>query len=127
MVEGRLARGDVIAIGAAEGTESSVGLWRDRHNAKDGDVGREKPVELEDELFTIHFVVNVEVCHHQTCMNPRVGTSGTYDKELSPQEQRELLFDGFLDGHTVGLRLPSMVGGAIVLKIDEVSQLTVNN
>ena len=59
--------------------------------------------------------------HHQSGMDTRIGAPGTYDKELSPQKQRELLFDGLLHGDAVGLRLPSVVGGAIILKIDEIS------
>ena len=65
--------------------------------------------------------------HHQSGMDTRIGAPGTYDKELSPQEQRELLFDGLLHGDAVGLRLPSVVGGSIILKIDEISQITINN
>ena len=41
MVERGLACSDIISVGAAEGTESSVGIRRDRDDAEDGDVGRQ--------------------------------------------------------------------------------------
>ena len=64
---------------------------------------------------------NIEMSYHQTSIYTGIGTTGTGYRCWLSQDCLHGLFDAELDGYCIGLYLPTMILGAIVSKIKEIT------
>ena len=87
-----------------------------------GDVGREQEVELADDPLGIGDLGRaVEMRHVIGGVDPRIGATGTGQRDRLAQQDGEPPFDRLLNGRVVGLALPAAVGRTVVFQLQEVA------
>ncbi len=113
--EGVLPPLDEVAVLAFAGVEAGMRIGTHRADRRDGDVAGEQKVELVDQLPDIgNRCRAVEMSHVIGGINTRIGTAGTRDSDLRPQQGGESPVHRLLHGRLVGLALPAAVGPAQV-------------
>ena len=120
--KGILARFDIIAVLPLPGTETGVGIGRDRHDTAYGDIAGKHMVELENDLFRIgDGRGSVEMRHVIGGIHSRIGASGTGQQNRFTEQGRDCPFDRLLYRRHIGLPLPTAIGSAVVSQFDKIT------
>ena len=95
--KGILARFDIVAVLPLPGTETGMGIGRDRHDTAYGDIAGKHMVELENDLFRIgDGRGSVEMRHVIGGIHSRIGASGTGQQNRFTEQGRDCPFDRLL-------------------------------
>ena len=114
----------IIMICARLCAETCVHIVADWLDAMDGDVGRHEAVETAGHLLMVDRLGDIEMRCHLAGMDAGVGAPGSDDIDVAAEDERQAALKLALDGDGIRLFLPTVVAGAVVGEMDEVSHDT---
>ena len=113
--EGRLTLVDVVMVRTTLCREASVHVAIHGLYAVDGDVVGQHAVHAISQLVCVDTVLAIKVGHHPAGMNASVGPAGTRHSRLRTQQRGQDALQLGLYRVAVGLYLPAMIVGSVVL------------
>lgn len=113
----------IIMICALSGTKPRMHIVSHKLNLLHTYVARQNVIQPESNMLTVESLVTVEVCHHVTGMNPRVGTPCANNNHIVAQSQRTCTLKLSLHSVAIGLNLPTMIVGAVIREMNKIPHI----
>ena len=107
---------DPVLVNLAPGRKTGVEFFRNPFGFSDRDIGREQTVQCPLPGIRIEPRFRFEIGCLPFCMDTGIGPPGPGQIDFFLCDRTDFIFDNALNGLCVGLPLPAMIGGSVVLQ-----------
>src|SRR3989442_778747 len=107
---------DPVLIDLAPGREAGMEFCRDLFGLEYHDVGWKQAVQGPLPGSRLKPRRRYEIRRLSFCVNPGIGSACTDQVHFALCDDTDLVFDDSLNGRGIGLSLPAMIGGSIILQ-----------